>query len=97
MGQLRIRAYLHDASDTRVAFTPVEGIASADPNETTSAHSSGVLLDEGGSHQPFVAAPGGYVLHLVAQPVGSCQTNQPTSNLVLLQNSLTYMLLAPTE
>jgi hypothetical protein len=95
MGILRIRAYLHDATDTRLAHTPLDGIASADANETTSVNSSGVLLEDGGD--PFVAAPGAYVLHLVGSPVGSCQTGQPTSNQVLLQNSLTYILLAATE
>lgn len=93
MGTLRIRAFLHDASDTRVAHTPLDGIASTDANEPVSVHSSGVLLEDGGA--AFVANPGTYSLHLVASPGGSCQTNQPTSSVTLLQNSLTYILLAP--
>ena len=95
MGTLRIRAFLHDASDTRVAHTPLDGISSTDANQPVSVHSSGVLLEDGGA--AFVADPGTYSLHLVAIPGGSCQTNQPTSNIALLQNSLTYILLAATE
>lgn len=95
MGTLRIRAYLHDVSGTRVAETPLDGISAVEPNEFTSVDSSGVLL--GGDRHPFVASPGSYVLHLVANPGGSCQTGQPTSRVVLLANSLTYILLAPAE
>jgi hypothetical protein len=93
MDTLRIRAFLHDATNTRVAHTPLDGISSTDANQPVSVHSSGVLLVDGGA--PFVAGPGTYSLHLVATPGGSCQTNQPTSNVTLLQNSLTHILLAP--
>jgi hypothetical protein len=95
MGTLRIRAFLHDASDTRVAHTPLDGISSTEANQPVSVHSSGVLLEDGGA--AFVAGPGTYSLHLVAIPGGSCQTNQPTSHVTLSQNSLTFILLAATE
>jgi hypothetical protein len=94
MDSLRIRAFLHDATDTRIAQTPLDGISSVDANHTASANSSGVLLDDGGDRRAFVAAPGMYVLHLVANPGGSCQTNEETSKLTLFGSSLTYILLA---
>jgi hypothetical protein len=97
VNSLRIRAFLHDASDTRVAETPLDGISRAEANEPTSVNSSGVLLEETGDRRPFVAAPGAYVLHLVATPQGSCQTNQDTSKVTVLGSSLTYILLASTE
>jgi hypothetical protein len=97
VGSLRIRAFLHDANDTRLAETPLEGISSASADQPTSVGSSGVLIEQDGERLPFVAAPGAYVLHLVATPGGSCQTNQPTSEVTLVGNSLTYILLAPTE
>ncbi len=95
MRTLFIRAYLYDATDTtRVAQTPLDGISSVDANDFASVNSSGVLLEDGGERRAFVAAPGMYVLHLVASPNGSCQTNQETSKVTLLGNSLTYILLA---
>ena len=48
MGSLRIRAFLHDATGTRVAQTPPDGISAVEANDVKSLDSSGVLLEQGG-------------------------------------------------